>query len=105
MMYIGNSYGSLAEAQRKDLIIIMTYSSSKGLDFENVYMPFADRGLFITTDAQLDRVTFMVAMTRSSHYLTVSYTGLPSEYIDAFRANCHFTDEANIQRRSTIDLF
>lgn len=105
MMYIGNSYGSLAEAQRRDLIIIMTYSSSKGLDFENVYMPFADRGLFITTDAQLDRVTFMVAMTRSSHYLTVSYTGLPSEYIDAFRANCHFTDEANIQRRSTIDLF
>ena len=105
MMYIGNNYGSLTEAQRKDLIIIMTYSSSKGLDFENVYMPFAERGLFITTDAQLDRVTFMVAMTRSSHYLTVSYTGLPSEYIDAFRANCHFTDEANIQRRTTIDLF
>lgn len=105
MMYIGNNFGSLAEAQRKDLIIIMTYSSSKGLDFENVYMPFADRGLFITTDAQLDRVTFMVAMTRSSHYLTVSYSGLPSEYIDAFKDNCHFTDEANIQRRTTIDLF
>ena len=105
MMYIGNNYGSLSEAQQKDLIIIMTYSSSKGLDFENVYLPFAERGLFITTDAQRDRVTFMVAMTRSSHYLTVSYTGTPSEYIDAFRDNCHFTDEANIQRRATIDLF
>lgn len=105
MMYIGNSYGSLVEAQRKDLIIIMTYSSSKGLDFENVYMPFADRGLFITADAKLDRVTFMVAMTRSSHYLTVSYTGLPSEYIDAFRGDCHFTDEATIQRNGPISIF
>lgn len=105
MMYIGNSYGSLEYAQKKDLIIIMTYSSSKGLDFENVYMPFADRGLFITQDASLDRATFMVAMTRSSRNLTISYTGLPTAYVDAFKGNCHFTDEANVTRRTTIDLF
>ena len=105
MMYIGNNYGSLDEAQKNDMIIIMTYSSSKGLDFENVYMPFVDQGLFITQNPKLDRATFMVAMTRSSHYLTLSYTGLPSEYVGAFKDNCHFTDEANIQRRTTIDLF
>lgn len=105
MMYIGNKYGSLAEAQRTDKIIIMTYSSSKGLDFENVYMPFAVKGLFITQDAALDRATFMVAMTRSSHYLTISYTGLPTEYVDAFQSICHFTDEGNTQRRTTVNLW
>jgi len=105
LMYIGNSYGSLAEAQRKDKIILMTYSSSKGLDFENVYMPFVEEGLFITQDAKLDRTTFMVAMTRSSHYLTLSYTGRPSAYVDSFSGNCHFVDEANIQRRGGISIF
>lgn len=105
IMYIGNSYGSLADAQRQDKIILMTYSSSKGLDFENVYMPFAVQGLFITQDAALDRTTFMVAMTRSSHYLTISYTGTPSAYVKAFEDNCHLTDEGNTQRRTTINLW
>ena len=105
MMYIGNSYGSLADAQSKDKIIIMTYSSSKGLDFENVYMPFVEHGLYITQDAILDRATFMVAMTRSSHYLTLSYTGSPSEYVESFRNDCHFTDEEKKNRQNQGDIF
>ena len=97
IMYVGNSYGSLYEAQQYNKIIIMTYSSSKGLDFENVYLPFVNRGLFITQDATLDRATFMVAMTRSSRILTISYTGLPSEYVDTFRDGCYFIDESQQQ--------
>lgn len=105
IMYIGNNYGSLSEAQQNDKIIIMTYSSSKGLDFENVYMPFVENGLFITQNPVLDRATFMVAITRSSHYLTLTYTGLPSEYVKTFRNQCHFTDEAIIQNRNGISIF
>ena len=105
MMYIGNRYGSLSEAQRQDKIIIMTYSSSKGLDFENVYMPFVEKGLFITQDAKLDRATFMVAMTRSSHFLTLTYTDQPSEYVDSFSGKCHFTDEGKIQKRNNGEIF
>lgn len=103
MMYIGNSYGSLESAQRSDKVIIMTYSSSKGLDFENVYMPCVTNGMHITHNATLDRATFMVAMTRSSHFLTISYTGTPSEYVRAFRDTCHFTDEAQRAARSNND--
>lgn len=107
LMYIGNTYGSLLQAQQEDKIIIMTYSSSKGLDFENVYMPFVTSGLYITTDEELDRTTFMVAMTRSSHYLTITYTGEPSEYVSVFKneGHCHFTDESIIQKRRGIDIF
>ena len=105
MMYIGNNYGSLAEAQEKELIILMTYSSSKGLDFENVYMPFVNQDLFITQNASLDRATFMVAMTRSSKCLNLSYTGMPSDYIRAFKDDCLFVDEANIQTRGPINIF
>ena len=103
IMYVGNNYGSLYEAQQNNKIIVMTYSSSKGLDFENVYMPFVNRGLFITQDADLDRATFMVAMTRSSKILTISYTGLPSEYVNTFRDGCYFIDESLQQGNNNED--
>lgn len=35
--YLGNSFGSLDEADQKPLTFIMTYHSAKGLDFEHVF--------------------------------------------------------------------
>ena len=88
LMYIGNGYGSLKESEDKSLGVIMTYQSSKGLDFEHVYLPFADNNMFITYDVQRSKTTFMVAMSRSSKNLTISYSGQLFQYVVAFKSLC-----------------
>ena len=88
LMYIGNSYGSLQEAEKKGLGVMMTYQSSKGLDFENVYLPFMSNNLFITYDEARCRTIFMVAMSRSSKNLTLTYSGFPYQYVNKFRSQC-----------------
>ena len=88
LMYIGNSYGSLQEAEKKGLGVMMTYQSSKGLDFENVYLPFMSNNLFITYDEARCRAIFMVAMSRSSKNLTLTYSGIPYQYVNKFRSQC-----------------
>ena len=37
MQYVGNGYGNFSENDRR--IILMTYHSAKGLDFDNVFIP------------------------------------------------------------------
>lgn len=88
LMYVGNGYGSLQEAEKKGLGVMMTYQSSKGLDFENVYLPFMSNNLFITYDEARCRTIFMVAMSRSSKYLTLTYSGIPYQYVNKFRSQC-----------------
>ena len=105
MMYVGNSYGSLYRAEQEDLIVVMTYASSKGLDFKNVYMPYLKHDLWITTNARKSLTTFMVAMTRSSLRLMMSYQDVPSGYIQPFRGSCSFFDETQAQARQMRPLF
>ena len=105
MMYVGNKYGSLYQAEQQNLIVVMTYASSKGLDFVNVYMPFLTRDLWIAADAQKSQTTFMVAMTRSSLRLMMSYTGLPASYLSSFSGSCSFKDMTQAQARAGRSLF
>ena len=42
MNYIGNGIGSLIDASENKKIILMTYHSSKGLDFDNAFLPMLD---------------------------------------------------------------
>lgn len=73
IQYIGNGIGSLEDAVRRKDIILMTYHSSKGLDFENVFLPFMSWDLFI---AKFKPDTLlMVAITRTKKNLCISYTG------------------------------
>jgi superfamily I DNA/RNA helicase len=51
----------------------MTYHSSKGLDFSNVFLPFLSWDLYI--DRYKPDTLLMVAMTRSKKNLCLSYTG------------------------------
>ena len=88
MMYIGNGYGSLKEAENKSIGALMTYQSSKGLDFEHVYLPFANSNMFITFDDKRSRTIFMVAMSRSSKNLTITYSGQLFQYIETFKSLC-----------------
>lgn len=90
MQYVGNGYGSFEENDHR--IVIMTFHSAKGLDFENVFIPFANASMYISPDDNLAKTLFMVAMTRSRRNLYISYSGYPSDFLDAFKSNCSRID-------------
>ena len=90
MQYVGNGYGCFDESDRR--IVIMTFHSAKGLDFENVFIPFANASMFINHDDSLAKTLFMVAMTRTRKNLYITYNGYPSDYLEAFKTNCSHID-------------
>lgn len=61
---------------------ILTYHSSKGTQFENIFLPFAENGV--------ERSPFYVGMTRTSRRLFITYQNrltslldeVPKEYFD-----------------------
>ena len=82
--YVGNGYGSLDSVDKEKHIALMTYYSAKGLDFENVFIPFANEGLFIHDNPEKALTLFMVAMTRSKNNLYITYRGKPLQYVSSF---------------------
>lgn len=72
LMYVGNGYGSLVEAAKYNITIIMTYHSSKGLDFDQVYLPLVGNGMYINSNINS---LLLVALSRSKSGLFISYTG------------------------------
>ena len=102
--YIGNGYGNLFEHGNKK-IIIMTYHSSKGLDFDNVFLPFLDE--HILNDFFTDTL-FMVGMTRTKKQLTLSYINNLHPYIRRFKDICieiNAKDIPSTDNSSEIDDF
>ena len=87
LQYVGNGTGEFSETSRK--MCIMTYHSAKGLDFENVFLPFLSRRLFISRNEELSKTLFMVAMTRSRNNLYLTYNGMKHDYISNFTGDCH----------------
>ena len=90
MQYVGNGYGGFSENDHR--VILMTYYGAKGLDFDNVFIPFANDNLYISPDESRAKTLFMVAMTRARKNLYISYYGYPSDYLDAFQSNCSHID-------------
>ncbi|MBR4625806.1 MAG: hypothetical protein IKO56_09760, partial [Alphaproteobacteria bacterium] len=87
MQYVGSSYGDFSEDSRK--ITLMTYHSSKGLDFHSVFIPGLSKDLFITPGESLSKRVFMVAMTRSRSELYLTYSGTRSSYLEDFLSDCN----------------
>ena len=87
MQYVGNGYGSFTETSGK--ICVMTYHSSKGLDFDNVFMPGLNQSLYINSSEILSRTLFMVAMTRSRKNLYLTHSGARSAYLSNFAGECN----------------
>lgn len=110
LQYIGNGYGLFSEDSRK--IIIMTYHSSKGLDFDNVFLPELDASLFISKNEQISKILFMVAMTRSRNNLYLIYSGkTPHSYIMNFSSDCSrisihdYLTSQNSKINSNVNVF
>ncbi len=90
MQYVGNGFGQFSDDSRK--ITVMTYHSSKGLDFDNVFLPYLNNSLFIVSDETLSKTLFMVAMTRSRRNLYLTFNGYKHAYLLNFAADCHKID-------------
>jgi superfamily I DNA and RNA helicase len=71
LMYIGNNFGSLVEADTQNKVVIMTYHSSKGLDFDYVYLPMVNDDMYIYSN---ENSLLLVALSRSKSGLFISYT-------------------------------
>ena len=90
LQYVGNGYGQFSESDHR--IILMTFHSAKGLDFDQVFIPFANSRMYISPNESIAKTLFMVAMTRCREDLYISYYGYPSDYLDAFKSNCSHID-------------
>jgi superfamily I DNA/RNA helicase len=81
LMYFGNSYGDIVIADNRPYVFLMTFHSSKGLDFRNVFIPGMDANAVIVhsdalaDDPELHRRLLFVAVTRSRENLFISYSG------------------------------
>jgi len=81
LMYFGNSHGELSKGETEPMVYLMTFHSSKGLDFRNVFIPGMQDGATIVNqmaledDPELDRRLLFVAVTRSRENLFISYSG------------------------------
>lgn len=73
MMYVGQGYGSLAEADQSNKIVFMTYASAKGLDFDHVILPLLGEAIFIPSEIR--KPLLFVALSRSKYNLMITYTG------------------------------
>ena len=86
LQYVGNGHGTLIEGDGR--ICVMTYHSSKGLDFDNVFLPGLSQSLYINSSEKLSRTLFMVAMTRSRNNLYLTHCGSESAYLSNFADDC-----------------
>jgi superfamily I DNA/RNA helicase len=86
LQFIGNGYGSLKDAEQNKETILMTYHSSKGLDFDNVFLPFLNSNFHLHPNKA--ETVFMVAMTRSRKNLYLTYFGYTHRLVDKFKNEC-----------------
>ncbi len=84
--YVGNGYGSFQNAETNRNLIIMTYHSAKGMDFDNVFLPFLSDDLVIAKKNQ--ETLLMVALTRSKMNLFLTYSGFIHQLVKKFETTC-----------------
>lgn len=82
---VQNSYGSLDSVVRNKRVVMQTYHSAKGLDYNNVCLPGLSSSEFIGTPAD---TLFYVALTRSRAQMCLSYTGEPHTFLKRIESLC-----------------
>lgn len=88
--YVGNGYGSFQNAERHRNVILMTYHSAKGMDFDNVFLPFlSDKTIISPKD---EETLLMVAITRSKMNLFITYSDSPHNLVLKFKSKCQKID-------------
>ena len=97
--YIGKGYGDLSKSLELNKIILITYHSSKGLDFDNVFLPFVSNHANIR-----EKTLLMVGMTRSKKNLYLTYSGIMHKYVKEIGKGCTKIDIDSILNKDDTDL-
>lgn len=101
LQFIGSGYGALKNAEQNKEAILMTYHSSKGLDFDNVFLPFLNSHFYLhPSNAE---TLFMVAMTRSRKNLFLTYYGYTHDLVDKFKGECSEISISDILNQRTTN--
>ena len=102
--YVGNGYGSFQNAENNRNLILMTYHSAKGMDFDNVFLPFLSDDLVIAKNNQ--ETLLMVALTRSKMNLFLTYSGYIHHLVKKFEATCQTIplNKASNEKASDINF-
>ena len=101
LQFIGSGYGALKSAEQNKEAILMTYHSSKGLDFDNVFLPFLNAHFYLhPSNAE---TLFMVAMTRSKKNLYLTYFGYTHDLVDKFKGECSEISISDILNQRTTN--
>lgn len=98
----GSGSGEMARSDDEAVVYLMTYHSSKGLDFPNVFLPH------LTDETSLEpmknakdeeeRRLFFVAVTRARQRLYLSFHGTPHRFLEEIP--WEYVDEFSPARRS-----
>lgn len=97
--YVGNGYGSFQNAEHNRNTILMTYHSAKGMDFDNVFLPFLSDDTIITKGDE--ETLFMVAITRSKMNLFITYSGFLHHLVAKFESTCQRIELNNTNQNNT----
>ncbi|WP_341222153.1 3'-5' exonuclease [Polaribacter atrinae] len=100
--YVGNGYGSFQNAERNRNTILMTYHSAKGMDFDNVFLPFLNDDVSISKSNE--ETLFMVAITRSKMNLFITYSGYLHHLVSKFESTCQKIDLNAAKKSSNSDI-
>jgi hypothetical protein len=74
--YIDNKFASTKDGESKPFVYIMTYHTSKGMNFENLFLPFLCRDTAIVkNNNDLESKLLFTALTRARGRLFISYAG------------------------------
>lgn len=90
LRYVGNDFGGFLDG--KPVITLMTYHSSKGLDFDKVYLPFCNHNDNETKQVDNDKKVFLVGMTRSRGDLIISFSKKLNRFVAKFSEACNQKD-------------
>lgn len=101
--YVGNDHGSFRHAKEKHNVVLMTYHSAKGMDFDNVFIPFLSSSRHEKFSYFVPK-PLMVAMTRSNLNLTISYSGESMACVDLIIDACVPIDIDSENEISRFDL-
>ena len=96
---LGSNYGQLSDINSK--INIMTYHSSMGFEFDYVYLPYVNSDLFISSNSEIDKNVFILAMTRATHHLSITYSGIMHPYLELIKDRC-LKIEINNEKENNI---
>ncbi|MFW5871648.1 MAG: 3'-5' exonuclease [bacterium] len=100
--YVGNGYGSFQNAERNRNTILMTYHSAKGMDFDNVFLPFLSDDM--TISKRDEETLFMVAITRSKMNLFITYSGYLHRLVSKFESTCQKIDLNASKQSADTDI-